>query len=67
MIVCVVEGRYVYHVCVCVCVGAQRGHKRISHFLKLEFEMVNHPVWVLGTETCPLEAQQVLLTTEPNL
>lgn len=43
--------------------GARSGQQRASAHLKLELVVVSSLIWVLGTEFCPLQEQQSLLTT----
>ena len=43
------------HIC-CMCTGAQRGQKKTSDLLELEFQVVvKCPTTMLGTELSPLE------------
>lgn len=51
-----------------MCAWCLRGHKRVSHLLKLELWVVmRHYVCVLGLDPGPLEGQSVLLTTNLSL
>lgn len=52
------------HACEC---GTQRAQKRGSDVLEMDLQaVVNHSIWVLGTELGPLHERYALITTEPS-